>query len=142
MTIPLIKEFNYQVSIEKVWQALTDVNSMREWYFPQLQKFEPIVGYKFVFNDDNAAYHKEWMVTKVIAGDSFAHSWAYKGYPGGSEVIFDLFAEGNSTRLRVTQTGLESFPDDAHFKKERFEWGWETLLGHNLKQLLERDGKS
>lgn len=31
-----------------------------------------------------------------------AHSWAYKGYPGGTEVIFEIFAEGESTKLNVT----------------------------------------
>jgi uncharacterized protein YndB with AHSA1/START domain len=137
MKIPLIKEFDYDVPIEKVWLALTDTNKMREWYFPQLQKFEPVAGYKFQFDDDNSEYHKEWIVTKVAEGKTLAHSWAYKGYSGRSEVTFDLFAEGNTTRLTITQTGLESFPDHPHFKRERFEWGWDYLLGQNLKRLFE-----
>ena len=141
MIIPLIKEFDYDVPIEKVWQTLTDTDKMKEWYFPQLQKFEPIVGYKFQFDDNNPEYHKEWMVTKVIEGKTLAHSWAYKGYAGSSEVTFDLFADGNRTRLKVTQTGLESFPNHLHFKRERFEWGWESLLGQNLKHLLEYSNK-
>jgi len=36
---------------------------------------------------------------------------------------------------------LESFPNDPHFKRERFEWGWDNLLGQNLKYLLE-DGNN
>jgi uncharacterized protein YndB with AHSA1/START domain len=58
MKIPLIKEFIYNVPIEKVWQSLTDMSKMKEWYFPQLQKFEPIVGYKFHFDDNNLEYQK------------------------------------------------------------------------------------
>lgn len=139
MSIPLIKEFRFNASIEKVWQALTDKNKMKDWYFPQLQKFEPVAGFKFLFKDDGAEYRKEWVVTKVEEGKTLAHSWSYKGYPGVSEVIFDLFAEVNKTMLRVTQTGLESFPDHPHFKRERFDWGWDNLLGQNLKQLLEND---
>ena len=123
MNTPFIKEFYYNVPTEKVWQALVDTDKMRKWYFPQLQKFEPIVGYKFQFDDNNSEYQKEWIVTKIVEGKTFAHSWAYKGYPGSSEVIFDLFAEGSNTMLRVTQTNLESFPDHPHFKRERFEWG-------------------
>lgn len=110
---------------------------MKEWYFPQLQKFKPIVGYKFQFDDDNLEYRKEWIVTKVVEGRTLAHSWAYKGYSGSSEVTFDLFADGNKTKLRVTQTGLESFPIHSHFKRERFEWGWDNLLGQNLRHPLE-----
>ena len=137
MKISLIKEFIYNVPTEQVWQALTHTDKMKIWYFPQLKKFEPEVGYKFKFNDDNSEYQKEWIVTQLVEGKRLAHNWAYKGYPGSSEVIFDIFAEGNSTRLRVSQTDLESFPDHPHFKKERFEWGWDNLLGQNLKQLLE-----
>lgn len=138
MSTPLIKEFDYSVPIEKVWQALTDKDKMKQWYFPQLQKFVPVVGFKFEFDDSSNEYKKEWIVTRLEDGKTFAHNWAYKGYPGSSEVIFDLFPEENNTRLRVTQTGLESFPDDPHFKRERFEWGWNNLLGKNLKQLLEK----
>ena len=141
MCIPLRKEFNYNVPIEKVWQALTDKDKMKKWYFPQLQKFEPIVGFKFQFDDNTAEYQKEWIVTKVAEGKTLSHSWAYRNYPGSSEVTFDLFADENKTRLRVTQTGLESFPNDPHLKRERFEWGWDNLLGQNLKYLLE-DGNN
>lgn len=142
MNSPLIKEFHYHAPIAKVWETLTNKDKMKEWYFPQLQNFEPVVGYKFKFDDDDHEYHKEWIVTYVVAGKKLAHSWAYKGYPGNSEVIFDLFAEENKTILRVTQTGLESFPNHPHFKRERFDWGWNNLLGQNLKHLLENSNKS
>jgi len=142
MSNPLIKEFNYDVPIEKAWRALTDKDKMKKWYFPQLEKFKAIVGFKFQFDDDGAGYQKEWIVTKVVEGRTLAHSWAYKGYPGTSEVVFDLFSEGNNTTLRVTQTGLESFPNHPHFKRERFEWGWNNLLGQNLKHLLENSSQS
>jgi len=142
MSTTLIKEFNYNVPIEKVWQALINKDEMRKWYFPQLQKFEPIVGFKFQFDDTSAEYQKEWIVTKVAEGRTLAHSWAYKGYQGNSEVIFDIFSEENKTKLRVTQTDLESFPNHPHFKRERFEWGWDNLLGQNLKHLLENKNNS
>ena len=142
MNTPLIKEFHYKVPIENVWQALTDTDKMKKWYFPQLQKFEPVVGFKFQFDDAEAEYQKEWTVTKVVNGKTLAHTWSYKGYPGSSEVIFDLFSEENGTRLRVTQTGLDSFPSHPHFKRERFEWGWENLLGQNLRNLLGNSADS
>lgn len=140
MNDPLVKEFIYNVPIEKVWQALVDTDQMRTWYFPQLKRFEPVVGYKFEFDQQGAEYQKEWVVTKVADGKTLGHSWAYKGYKGRSEVVFDVLPEGNKTKLRVTQTGLDSFPDHPHFARERFEWGWDNLLGQNLKQLLEFKG--
>lgn len=137
MSTPLIKEFDYNVPIGIVWQALTNVDKMKKWYFPQLQKFEPVVGYTFHFDDNSSEYQKEWVVTKVTDERTLAHSWAYKGYPGSSQVLFELFTDKDKTRLRVTQTDLESFPNHPHFKRERFEWGWNNLLGQNLKHLLE-----
>ncbi len=137
---PLIKEFIYNVAIDKVWQALTSTDQMKIWYFSQLQKFEPKFGFQFQFEDDNTQYQKEWMVTRVVEGKVLAHNWAYQGYSGNSEVIFKLFSEKEqTTKLQVTQTGLGSFPDHPHFKRERFEWGWDNLLGENLKRLLENN---
>ncbi|GAB3274398.1 SRPBCC domain-containing protein [Larkinella harenae] len=137
MKNPLIKEFHYKVPREQVWRALTEPEQMKQWYFPQLRRFEPVVGFVFQFDDAGAEYRKEWVVTSVTEGRTFAHSWAYKGYAGKSEVLFELVPENDQTRLRVTQTNLESFPPHPHFNRERFEWGWEMLLGNNLKVLLE-----
>ena len=133
----LTKEFIYNAAIDDVWKALTNVDKMRIWYFPQLLEFEPFAGYEFQFYDNRSEYQKKWIVTQVIEKKTLAHSWAYKGYPGTSEVTFDICAEENNTTLIVTQAGLESFPKDPHFAKERFENGWDTLLGQNLKHLLE-----
>ena len=133
----MIKEFVYNVPVEQLWQALTHADQLKKWYFPQIQKFEPVVGYEIQFDDDQQEYQKKWIVTKIIEGRTFSHSWAYQGYPGTSEVTFDLFANGHSTKLRVTHTGLDSFANDPHFYRERFDWGWDNLLGRNLKELLE-----
>lgn len=47
---------------------------MKEWYFPQIQKFEPIVGFRFQFTDQGTEYQKEWIVTKVTEGKTIAHT--------------------------------------------------------------------
>ena len=139
MDTPFLIEQVYDTPIEKVWQALTEKDKMKEWYFPQLKKFEPVAGFKFEFTDDGSDYKKEWEVTQVEEGRKLAHSWIYKNYPGSSEVTFELFEEGNKTRLKLTHTGLASFPTDPHFARRRFEDGWNNILGNNLKNFLEND---
>ena len=137
MDNPFKLEQVYDASLKKVWRALTDKDKMKEWYFPQLKKFEPVEGFKFEFTDDGPAFKKEWQVTQVDEGKRLAHSWAYKGYPGNSEVTFELFEEGDKTKLKLTHTGLASFPADPHFARRRFEDGWKQIIGHNLKKHLE-----
>jgi uncharacterized protein YndB with AHSA1/START domain len=137
MDTPFVMEQIYDAPVEKVWHALTQEHSLRDWYFPQLRKFEPVVGFAFEFANDGSPYQKDWRVTQVVAGRKLAHSWAYKGYPGQSEVTFDVVAEGAQTRLTLTHTGLASFPPDPHFARQRFENGWQQLLGSSLKRYLK-----
>ncbi len=132
MENPFVFEQVYNAPIAQVWKALTDEEAMRSWYFPQLISFKPEVGSDFVFSNDGSPYQKQWRVTAVQDGRLLAHSWIYKGYPGSSKVTFELFDEGNVTRLRLTHTGLDSFPDDPHFARSRFENGWKQILNHNL----------
>ena len=136
MDSPFVLEQTYPAPLEKVWRALTTEDQLRAWYFPQLIKFEPVVGAAFAFADDGSPYQKQWRVTQVIAGRKLAHSWVYEGYPGRSEVTFDLTPQGEATRLLLTHTGLASFPQEPHFARQRFENGWQQILGSNLRKHL------
>ncbi|RZJ83290.1 MAG: SRPBCC domain-containing protein [Chryseobacterium sp.] len=136
MEKPFELEQMYDAPIEKVWAALSDENKMKVWYFPQLKEFKPIVGFEFKFLNDGSPYQKEWRVTKVINGSLLAHSWVYKGYHGTSEVSFELFEQGDKTKLKLTHIGLSSFPRDTHFARERFGNGWKQILGSKLRQFL------
>jgi len=139
MDTPFVLKQIYDWPIEKIWIALTDKNQLREWYFPQIRKFEPVVGFEFGFTDDGSEFKKDWRVTRVIAGKLLAHSWIYKGYSGSSEVTFELSKEEDNTKLKLTHTGLASFPNDPHFARHRFEEGWERIIRIDLKKNLEKN---
>lgn len=130
-------ELVYNASLTKVWKTLTDVELMRIWYFPQIKHFDLKVGNTFSFVDDGSAYKKEWKITKLENNRLMSHSWVYEGYPGYSEVTFELFKEGKMTVFRLTHTGLASFPADPNFAYKRFERGWNMILGQNFRQCLE-----
>ncbi len=56
----------------------------------------------------------------------------------GSLVRFELFAEGGKTRLRLTHSGLETFPAEvAAFKRENFQVGWTEIVNISLAKFLE-----
>jgi uncharacterized protein YndB with AHSA1/START domain len=139
MDTPFIIEQEFDAPIKKVWQALTLQSKMKDWYFPQILNFKPVVGFEFKFTDDGSTYQKDWRVTRAEEDKILAHSWVYKGYPGRSEVTFELFDLGNKTRLKLTHTGLASFPHDPHFARIRFEDGWTRIIGGELKSFLDRD---
>jgi uncharacterized protein YndB with AHSA1/START domain len=127
----------YKAPLATVWKALTDVKLLKEWYFPQIKHFQPKIGTAFEFTDDGSAYKKEWKVTNLKNNHLIAHSWKYKGYPGNSEVTFELSGSSEGTVLRLTHTGLASFPSDPHFSYHRFEQGWKMILSQNLRHCLE-----
>jgi uncharacterized protein YndB with AHSA1/START domain len=139
-TSPFVIERIYHASPEKVWQALTDKQKMKEWYF-DVSDFQPVVGFEFKFagGDKNTVYNHICRVTDVIEHKKLSHTWRYDGYPGESEVTWELFPEGNNTRVVLTHKGLHTFPqDNPAFARGNFEMGWTQILGTNLKNYLEK----
>jgi len=138
---PVIKEVLLNAPASKVWKAITDKNDMKQWYF-DLADFKPEPGFEFQFygGDEN----KQWLhlckVTEVIKEKKLTYSWRYDGYKGISYVTFELFPQGKSTLLKLSHTGLESFPVDEvpELKKENFVDGWNQIIGTSLKEFIEK----
>jgi len=137
---PFVIERTYNAPIDKVWQAITDKDKMKEWYF-DLEKFKPEVGFEFQFTggtEENKFLHL-CKITEVIPGKKLTHSWRYDGYPGESFVTFELFDEGNKTKLKLTHAGLETFPSKPDFAKSNFEAGWTDIIGRSLLEYLDKN---
>ena len=138
----VIVERTLNAPVTRVWNALTDVDQMREWYF-DLKEFKPEVGFQFEFvvEHEGTIYHHLCRVTEVIAQKKIAYTWRYKGEPGDSLVTIELFAEGDNTRLKLTHTGIESFPKTPAYARKNFEQGWTAIIGTELKQFVEQSKK-
>ena len=137
-TQPFVIERTFPVPAARVWQALTDNEQMKQWYF-DIPGFKAEPGFEFSFTggtEENQYLHL-CKVIEVIPGKKLTHSWRYDGYPGDSFVSFELFEEGESTRLRLTHTGLETLGPNPDFAKENFEMGWTSIVGTALKRFLE-----
>ena len=141
----VIVEITLNAPVARVWQALTDVDQMREWYF-DLKEFKPQVGFEFEFvvEHEGTTYHHLCRVTEVIPEKKIAYTWRYKSEPGDSLVTIELFAEDDNTRLKLTHTGIESFPRTPAYARKNFEQGWTAIIGTELKQFVEKlkKGKS
>lgn len=134
---PLIIERTFTAPVMKVWAAITDNNAMKQWYF-DLPGFRAEVGYAFTFvgNSEECSYTHHCVVTEVVIGKKLSYTWRYEGYEGNSIVTFELFEEGNGTRLKLTHEGLETFPALKDFARSSFEEGWEEFIGKSLMQFL------
>jgi len=78
----------------------------------------------------------------VIPRKKLAYTWRYNGHEGDSLVTFELSADGDKTRLKLTHQGLETFPKTPAYARENFEKGWTEIIGSELKQFVEKGGKS
>ena len=138
---PFTIERTFNAPSDLVWKAITVKDEMKQWFF-DLKEFKPETGFEFEFyggQPDGIQYLHKCRITEVINGKKLTYSWKYDGYDGISHVTFELFPEGNKTKLKLTHAGLESFPANVpDFAKHNFEQGWTEIFDTNLKGYLER----
>ena len=143
----VVVERTLNAPVARVWQALTDVDELREWFLPCWRRqewsrpeFKPQVGFEFEFvvEHEGSSYHHLCKITEVIRQKKIAYTWRYKGEPGDSLVTFELSPAGENTKLRLTHEGLETFPQKPAYSHKNFESGWTQLIGTELKQFVER----
>jgi uncharacterized protein YndB with AHSA1/START domain len=132
----------FNASRERLWQALTDLDQMKQWYFEQLDAFKPEVGFQTQFNVhwEGTDYMHVWKVTEVVPGKKITYSWKYAGVPGESFVTFELSPEGTQTRLTLTHEGLETFQPDKHphYARKNFVGGWTHFMDSALPEFIEK----
>jgi uncharacterized protein YndB with AHSA1/START domain len=141
---PFVIERTMDAPVEMVWNAITDKNEMKQWYF-DLSEFKPEVGFEFSFygqGHKGEQYLHLCKITEVVKERKLRYSWRYHNYDGNSYVTFELFPEGNKTRIKLTHEGLETFPDNnPDFAKESFMGGWTELIGKLLPEYLAKQTK-
>ena len=136
---PFVIERTYNAPVEKVWQALTNRDLMKQWYFG-IAEFKPEPGFEFQFEGgtkENVYVHL-CKIIEVIPNKKLSYSWTYKGYDGYSVVTFELFPENGKTKLKLSHEGLETFPVMKDFAKENFVMGWTQIIGTSLKNFVEK----
>lgn len=140
----ILIEQTYQAPTSMVWKALTDKDEMKLWYF-DLPEFKPLVNCEFQFMGgpaEDRQYKHICQVTEVISDKKIAYSWRYEGYPGNTLVTFELYDEGDQTKLKLTHEGLETFPaENPDLAKENFVVGWNWIIGTSLKEFLDKKQK-
>ncbi len=77
---PIILEQTFNTSIDTVWNAITQIDQMRQWYFESIPSFKPEVGFetRFKVKSEERNFTHLWKVTKAIPGKMITYDWKYE----------------------------------------------------------------
>ena len=104
----------FKATKKDVWRALTEKDLMKQWYFDLLE-FKAEVGFTFEVTGGELGgvqYLHHFEIMEVIPEQKLMHTWCFVGYEGISYLTYELFDEGENTKLILTHSGLENFPAD------------------------------
>lgn len=136
---PIVKEVLITAPASDIWKALTDNAEMKKWYF-DITVFKPEKDFEFHFfgGSEEEQYLHICKITEVIPDRKISYTWRYEIFPVITRVSFELFPDGNKTRVRLTHEGVGDFPaGNPDFARSSFEQGWEYLIGTSLKNYIE-----
>jgi uncharacterized protein YndB with AHSA1/START domain len=141
----ILHERIFNAPIVKVWNAISDVSEMRNWYF-DIEEMRLETGAKFKFiagENEDKLYQHNCEITDVKTLYKLSYNWCYDGHPGVSNVTFELSEIENKTLLKFKHIGIDNFPkDNPDFAFDNFVEGWYYIIHIALKNYLEKSDKS
>jgi uncharacterized protein YndB with AHSA1/START domain len=135
---PIVVKEKLEAPVAKVWNALTDKNIMKHWYF-EIEEFKPEPGFEFQFTGgEDVKYLHLCKITEVIPLKKLSYTWAYEGQDAETLVSFILDEDGEQTLIQLVHEGVEKLsPYGPDFAKENFIKGWNHIIGTSLKEAVE-----
>ena len=136
---PIIVQQRFDATLARVWQAITEIDQMRQWYFDNLPDFQAELGFETAFevSHDGRNFLHQWKVTEVIPLKKLVYGWQYAQYEGKADVVFELSRHEGQTLLQVSTHINEDFPADIpEFDNESCKAGWEYFIQQRLKAYL------
>lgn len=135
----VIIEAVFETTKEKVWEALTNPQVMKVWYF-DIPNFKLNVGNDLSFYEsEKKEYLHTGKILKVEENKLFQHTWLHPEQSKGSSTVTWEIEEIETDKVKVTLTheGLENFIDAGPaFSPENYEMGWNAIVKTNLRNYL------
>lgn len=132
MSLALALDFQYTTSIEKLWSALTDSDTLAKWVLPN--DFKPVVGQRFQFRAEPTEWWDGLIDGEVLIVDApnrLSYTWA----SGGEQhtVVWTLQDLGDGkVNLHLDQTG---FSNEHGLNGAKYGWSkWHGELEKLLAQ--------
>ncbi len=135
----IVVEAVFDVSSEKVWEAITNPEIMKIWYF-DISNFKLEQGNVFTFYESGGnAYFHQCELLSFEQGKLLQHTWTHPQQSKGSSVVaWKIEPQGDEkTKVTLTHEGVESFADAGpNFSQANFEMGWNAIVKTSLRNYL------
>lgn len=136
---PITVEAKLDVPCHVAWLAITSHEQMVCWFFDNIPAFNPEVGFttRFAVQSGPRTFTHNWEITAVVPRQKIVFSWRYSEYAGEGTVTFELIPAKGGCRIRLTNEGLDTFPDSIpEFSRESCASGWDWFINQRLVEYL------
>ena len=123
-------DFQFKSPIDKVWNALTNPDTLAQWVMEN--NFQPIVGYKCQFRNEAIGLIVDSEV--LVVDEPYRLSYTWIGGPIDTVVTWTLKQEDGITYLHLEQTGFEK--EGQAFNGAKYGWAYKI---EELNKLLGED---
>ena len=138
-TNPIVKEITIPSDLNTVWEAITNPEKMKEWYF-EVNDFRLEKDNEFYFYEPGSAqkYRHLCKIIDIIPNRKFKHTWTFPDYSSGiSTLTWELTEHEGNTHVKLTHEGVENFANAGNdFTRKSFDAGWEEIVTQNLVNYL------
>lgn len=116
----IVLDFEFKSPIEKVWDALTNPDTLAKWVMEN--NFKPEVGYKCQFWNEEINLVVDSEVLVVDEPNKLSYTWV--GGPIDTVITWTLKQEGDTTYLHLEHTGFEK--EDYAYKGAKSGWEYKV----------------
>lgn len=139
----IIIEKTFAAPVATVWNAITNKDAMKQWYFAFGDDFKLEVGESFEWtatSPDCVDWLHKGTMLEIIVNKKLVHSWIYPGYKGSSVVSWELSAiDANNTKLILTHVFTEPFDETVEaLHRKNFVEGWTYIINNSLAEYLNK----
>ena len=136
---PIIITHAFDSSIDQVWNALSNEEELRKWYFPVRDyKFEVGKFFTFFESEETNNYLHRCRFLNIIPKKLIEYSWAHPDHSKGSSVVkWEIQEEDGKTMVTLSHSGVENFADAGpDFARANYEMGWDSIVKNLLRNYL------
>ncbi|OBZ12719.1 MULTISPECIES: SRPBCC domain-containing protein [Bacillales] len=130
-------DYQFTSSIEQVWNALTDSDTLAKWIWDN--DFKPVVGHKFQFRTEPSEWWNGIVDCEVLVVDephTLSYTWASAGE--STTITWNLKKDSDGTvHLHFDQTGFSEETKARQGAIEGAKHAWIKMGGQLEKVLAE-----